>query len=110
MKEIKKVREIEEDSYTNILYTMVNDGREIGWASVMVDSKSAYCDRIDIEEASRNHGFGTEMLRYLSNEFGGIVVAPDNEDAKRLYERLGYDVTDKEDWWTIDQGFGVFAI
>lgn len=110
MTEIKRISTREEDTYTSIGYVMLLDGQEIGWASVQVDSSSAYCERIDIDEANRNHGFGTELLRSLSDEFGSIFVAPDNEDAQRLYDRLGYDVTDKGDWWAVDQGFGVYEI
>lgn len=110
MSEIKKVSTTEEETYAAIEYVMTVDGEEIGWASVMVDDNGAYCERIDIAEGHRNHGYGTELLKTLSDEFGSIYVAPDNEDAQRLYDRLGYDVSDKGDWCYVDQGFGVYEI
>ena len=108
--DIKLTRTIDEGSYTAMEYVMTLDGEEIGWASLNVDSKSSYCERIDIDEAHRNHGHGTAFLKALSDEYGSIFLAPDNEDAQRLYDRLGYDVTDKGDWWAVDQGYGVYEI
>ena len=109
MTEILKVREIEEETYTNVEYVMKLDGEEIGWASVMV-SDTAYVERIDIAEDHRNCGYGTEFLRALSDEYGSVFAAPDNEDAQRLYDRLGYDVTNKDEWSYVDQGYGVYEI
>lgn len=110
MTDIKLTRTIDEGSYTSMEYVMLLDGQEIGWATMSVDSKSAYCERIDIAEAHRNQGHGTELLKALSEVYGSIFLAPDNEDAQRLYDRLGYDVTDKGDWWAVDQGYGVYEI
>lgn len=109
MTEIIKANIIEEDSYTNIEYVMKLDGEEIGWSSVMDDGK-AYVERIDIAEDHRNCGYGTEFINYLSREFGSVFLAPDNEDAQRLYDRLGYDVTEKDEWSYVDQGYGVYEI
>lgn len=110
MTEIKITREVDEGSYTSMEYVMLLDGKEIGWATLSVDRKSSYCERIDIDEAHRNQGHGSEFLRTLSDEFGSIFLAPDSEDSQRLYDRLGYDVTDKGDWWAVDQGYGVYEI
>lgn len=41
--------------------------------------------------------------------FGDIVVAPDNEDAKRLYERIGCEYNGNDADY-IDQGYGVYRI
>ena len=109
MTEIIKTNITEEDSYTNIEFVMKLDGEEIGWASVMDDGK-AYVERIDIAEDHRNCGYGTEFINYLSREFGSVFLAPDNEDAQRLYDRLGYDVTGKDEWSYVDQGYGVYEI
>lgn len=110
MNEFKKIRETEEETYTSLQYAMIVDGVEIGWANILVDDNGAYCERIDIAEDRRNHGYGTAFLQALSSEFGSIFVAPDNEGAQRLYDRLGYDVSDKDDWCYVDQGFGVYEI
>ena len=43
MTDIKLNRTIDEGSYTSMEYVMLLDGQEIGWATMNVDSKSAYC-------------------------------------------------------------------
>ena len=110
MIDIKRTRANEESSYTAMEYVMTLDGKEIGWASLIVDSESAYCERIDIDEAYRNQGHGTKHLKTLSSEGGSVLVAPDNEDAQRLYDRIGFDVTSDGDWWAVNQGYGVYEI
>ena len=110
MTDIKLTRTIDEGSYNSMEYVMLLDGQEIGWASLNVDSKSAYCERIDIDEAYRNQGYGTAFLKALSNEYGSIFLAPDSEDSQRLYDRIGFDVTSDGDWWAVDQGYGVYEI
>lgn len=106
--EIRKINTQNEDSYTYYMYTASIDGQDIGSASVMTDDKSTYVDRIDIDEAHRNHGYGTAFLMALRGIYGRLVIAPDNEDARRLYDRLGEDVS--RDYWMVDQGLGVYAI
>lgn len=109
MTTIELTRSTDEGSYTSMAYVMTLDGKEIGWASLSV-SENAYCERIDIDEAHRNQGHGTAFLRALASEHGSLFIAPDNEDAQRLYDRIGWDVSDKDDWWAVDQGFGVYEI
>lgn len=106
MTTFKTIREDDE----SILYGAYLNGEEIGNASVLLGEDGAYCERIDVDEAHRNQGVGTAFLRFLSEAHGDIYLAPDNENARRLYDRLGYDVTDKGDWYTVDQGFGVYRI
>lgn len=103
---IKETRRTEEDSYEAISYDIIENGITVGYATIIKDDNSAYCERIDIEEEYRNRGFGTAALYDLSSEFHGIIIAPDNEDARRLYERLGYESSDD----MYDQGFGVYEI
>lgn len=93
-----------------IQYAAIADGIEVGQASVLLGEDGAYCERIDIDEQYRNRGFGTAFLKALSEIHSDIYVAPDNADAQRLYDRLGYDVTDNGDWYMVDQGFGVYRI
>lgn len=107
--EVKMTREIEEESYTALSFDILSDGVPVGGATVMSDSGYTYCDRIDIGEAFRNRGIGTAALNLLSEKFGGLVVAPDNADAQRLYARLG------NEWYGadapyIDQGYGVYEV
>ena len=103
---IKETARTQEDSYEAISFDIIENGATVGYASVMADDNSTYCERIDIDEQYRNHGFGTAALEELSRMFGSIIVAPDNEDAKRLYERIGYEFFDD----MYDQGFGVYEI
>lgn len=98
-----------EDSYTNYCFDIMADGVKVGDCSVMVDENSAYCERIDINEDQRNKGYGTAALQELSSMYGEVIVAPDNEDAQRLYDRLGFEYNG-EDADYIDQGYGVYRI
>lgn len=103
---LKETSRTQEDSYEAISYDIIEDGTTVGYASIMVDERSAYCERIDIDEAYRNRGLGTAALYDLSVMFHGIIVAPDNADAQRLYERIGSETSDD----MYDQGFGVYVI
>lgn len=110
MLNIIETRRSMEDTYEAIGYDIVLDGATIGWASVIDGEGSpAYVERIDIEEAHRNHGHGSEALNALSDLYGGIIIAPDNEDAQRLYDRLGREYTGEVADY-LDQGYGVYMI
>lgn len=86
-------------------------GVDVGGASVIVyDNGDAYIERVDIDGGHRNRGYGTAMLKQLAAMYGDVYLAPDNDDARRLYARLGDDVTSKGSWGYVDQGFGVYAI
>ena len=65
------------------------DGKEVGTIGMMADENEPYLERIDIDEAYRNKGIGTDALRLVAEKYGDFLIAPDNEDAKRLYERYG---------------------
>lgn len=76
-----------------------------------------YVERIDIEPDYRNRGIGTEVLKHLLFDTFGwscrtVVVAPDNADAKRLYERIGSEVSGDvaRVFGDLDQGYGVYEI
>ena len=70
MIDIKRTRTTDEGSYTAMAYVMTLDGKEIGWASLSVDSESAYCERIDIDEAYRNQGYGTKLHYAMLDQYG----------------------------------------
>lgn len=97
-----------EDGYDCIGYELHQNGEIIGWASVLA-SETAYVERIDIAADHRGQGAGTWMLKELSRRFGSIYLAPDNENARRLYARLGCDYTGS-DAEAVDQGLGVYEI
>ena len=68
---------------------------KVGYAELFVsydedgDEKSAYINSIEIYETYRNNGLGTKVLKEIAAEHGGIYICPDNEDAERLYARIG---------------------
>ena len=81
----------------------IYDGEaEIGYAELFVsydedgDEKSAYINSIEIYETYRNKVFGTAALKELATKHNGIYICPDNEDAERLYARIGEE-TDAPD-------------
>ena len=59
---IIETRRTQEDSYEAISFDIIENGITVGYASVMIDDSSAYCERIDIEETFRNRGLGTAAL------------------------------------------------
>ena len=95
-----------EDSYDYIAYDITADGVTVGTAAVMADARTAYCERIDIDPEFRNRGHGTAALRDLSDLHSGLIIAPDNPDAARLYRRIGTVSTES----IYDQGYGVYEI
>lgn len=106
---IEKVGTNEEDNFTYNSYKIYRDGEAIGDIGVMLDDNYAYCERIDIDEEYQNNGYGTKALKAIVDEYGDVVVAPDNADAQRLYERLGSE-WNGDDAGYIDQGFGVYIL
>lgn len=109
MLEIIEVSVTDEDENTEYkAWDIVVDGKEVGCAEGYTQG-DAYIERIDIYEEFRNNGYGTAALRELSDMLGGIMLAPDNEDAKRLYERIGVE-SHKENADYVDQGYGVYDI
>lgn len=99
------------DNGVEYMYRARVRGVEVGNASVIVyDDGDAYVERIDVDDGYRNRGYGTAMLKQLAAMYGDVYLAPDNDDARRLYARLGDDVTGKGSWGYVDQGYGVYAI
>lgn len=63
----------------------------------------------------RGMGIGTTVLTdNLKDDYYSIVLAPDNEDAKRLYQRLGEECNRipgcDHEFGYFDQGYGVYVI
>lgn len=92
-------------------YAIVStNGKEICWASILSGgSEPAYVERIDVDEEYRGHGIGTWTLRELAKHYDDIIIAADNADANRLYERLGFEYNGDSAAY-IDQGYGVWRI
>ena len=68
-------------------------------------------DRLDVDESYRNHGYGTSLISYITSYYDhSAYLAPDNENAQRLYDRIGDDVSDSPEAEYFDQGFGVYEV
>lgn len=99
------------DDGVEYMYTARVGDVAIGGASVIVyDNGDAYIERIDVDDGYRNRGYGTAMLKQFAARYGTVYLAPDNDGARRLYARLGDDVTSRGSWGYVDQGYGVYAI
>jgi RimJ/RimL family protein N-acetyltransferase len=76
-------------------FEIVVDGEKVGFAAVkMWDDGSALIERIDIDDAHQNRGYGSQAIRMISADHDACYIVPDNADAQRLYERIGYETTD----------------
>lgn len=74
------------------------------------DGDTAVIDRIDIDTQYRNQGFGTRFIKDIANKYFETYIVPDNENARRLYARLGDDSNIRSPYDYLDQGYGVFKI
>ena len=109
-----------DEADTSFEFYAYENGVKVGEAYVLVDDErgDAFVDWIEIYEGNRGRGLGTEFLLHLagSSEYGEIVLAPNNENAQRLYERIGEDASERkydrylESWQYVDQGYGVYRI
>ena len=75
----------------------------------------AYLENIDVDADYRNQGIGTEAMKIFAelNRDRGIYFAPDNEDAKRLYDRIAEEMSVSEYneyGGNMDQGYGIYIM
>ena len=105
------------DEYDYYGYDIIVNGQKVGTIEIVdhfnEDNNVCYVERIDIDEDFRGQGIGTQILaEALYDELGyrTVVVAPDNADAQRLYERLGVAGYSSYDLDYMDQGYGVYGI
>ena len=127
--ELRKVRSSyfsdeaqENEVYDYHCYDIIAGGETVGTVDLIDrlcededDNDICYIERIDVYEQYRNRGIGTEVLTSSLYDSGyrTVIVAPDNEDAKRLYERIGQEYTYNGagvDFGYNDQGYGVYSI
>ena len=104
---VKKSTDMDTYTYDNIAIML--DGKEVGTIGMVADENEPYLERIDIDEKYRNKGIGTDALRLVAEKYGEFLIAPDNEDAKRLYERYGEE-SNSDNAPYLDQGYGVYSI
>lgn len=103
-------RQMDEEEYETIGYDIMMDGEKAGVIGMMVEEDTTpYCELIEVNEDKRNCGIGTQALQMLAEIFGEFDLAPDNEDARRLYERLGEEVEGGDNDYA-DQGYGIYRI
>lgn len=86
------------------------NGETVGTVAIRIYDDYSEIDRIDIDEKYRNKGIGTAVLGDIAGEFDTTYIVPDNENAKRLYERIGEEVTSGEVYENLDQGYGVYQL
>ena len=74
-------------------------GRRAGYLALKVAADSIYIDNIQLSSVHRGKGLGTAILRGLLREHAGrrvhLTTFADNP-ARRLYERLGFVVTETD--------------
>ena len=72
----------------------------------------AYIQRIDVDEGFRGQGIGTAAIRGIAQEYRAVYLCPDNEDAARLYARIGEQLgaCPLECLYYLDQGYGVYEV
>lgn len=83
-----------------------------------LDDGCGYIERIDVDEGFRGQGIGSKAIREIAGDFESLFAAPDNEDAARLYAKLGEKIVGEdietaapmECLYYLDQGFGVYEI
>ena len=101
----------------SVFLDILADGTIVGSATLIRyygeggGRKYTHLERIDIDEEFRDKGFGTAAIKTMCGNYGRIVAAPDSEDSKRLYERIGnlvVDTTGHMDEVYLCVGFGVY--
>ena len=122
---VKSKESNDEYSGHEIFYDIVRDGDVVGLLHTIEDfddpfDDCCYVERIDVFEEYRNQGIGSFVLqRAIPRELGysDVIVAPDNSDARRLYERIGEPLEDVQRYSStdnpfdyLDQGYGVYVI
>ena len=117
-----KIVATREDDYCDLeRWEITVDGELVGSAVVQnffsKEDDGVYISRLDIYDEYQNHGYGTELLKTISNYYRNcldcglcnVYICPDNEDARRLYERLGEKAENyPECYGYLDCGLGVY--
>ncbi len=87
-------------------YIFECDGETAGYAVVSmkfeteVGGMAAWIEELFVEEKFRSKGIGTQFFEHLKKEHSGKIkrlrleVGDENNGAKQLYERLGFEILD----------------
>lgn len=90
--------------------SIILNGKQVGAAGINIYDDFTLIERLDVDEEYRNKGIGSKIITDIASEFDTTYIVPDNENAKRLYERLGDEVTDDDVVEYLDDGYGVYEI
>ncbi len=97
-------------------YMFEYDGSPAGYAIVSlkfeteVGGMAAWIEELFVEEEFRSKGIGRKFFKYLADDLKGSIkrirleVGDDNEDAKRLYKKIGFEFLDYKQM-VIDKDF-----
>lgn len=87
-------------------YIFECDGKPAGYSIVSmkfeteVGGMAAWIEELFVEDEFRGHGIGHKFFEFLQDELKGKImrlrleVGDENEGAKRLYEKLGFEFLD----------------
>ena len=79
---------------------VVMNGRRVGYLSMKLDDQGIYIENLQLSPSMHGRGIGTEILEQLlkrhEREFIRLTTFSDNP-ARRLYERLGFIITEHRD-------------
>lgn len=74
-------------------------GRRAGYLSVKTSSEFIYIDNMQLSPRLQRRGLGTKILTHQLTKHSGkriLLTTFDDNPAKKLYERLGFTVTERE--------------
>jgi ribosomal protein S18 acetylase RimI-like enzyme len=99
-KEFEELLPLGLKSEENFLYTLYDDQQAVGMIWMKTASTSGFIYEVYIEEKFRGRGYGRSIMLLLeekAREMGlkslGLHVFGSNQVARRLYEAVGYEVT-----------------
>jgi GNAT superfamily N-acetyltransferase len=81
---------------------IVLDGADVGWIQIIREDHDLFVAQILVDGPFQRRGIGTEVMKRLIGEASGLNLAVRLNvvrinPARRLYERMGFRVTHKDD-------------
>ena len=91
-----------QNNATNKVFDILENGIVVGGLSICIydddEEPGTLIDYINVDEQYRNRGYGSRAIMEIADQYGPCYLAPDNEDARRLYERLGEEDLEDDGW------------